>query len=110
VDPIALAILAPLIVAVAAGMVLGWRGFLQPAGTPGPEHYVWVEDDGTVRELTAEEREYVGREHDPTDGNRPYVKARYKSLTPDGRMRGFMYRFDVPGYIRIRKTPNPKEA
>jgi hypothetical protein len=105
VDPITIAILAPLIIAVIAGTVVGWRGFLQPVGTPGPQHYVFVEDDGTVRELTAAEREYLGREYDPTDGARPYVKRRYWSRTPDGKMHGFMYRFDVPGYIRILKTP-----
>ena len=69
--------------------------------------YVWVEDDGTVRELTAQEREYVTRKFDPTDGNRPYVKSRYKALTPDGKMRGFLERRDVPLFVRIRKTPSP---
>ena len=48
--------------------------------------YVSVEDDGTVRELSREEQGYLKEEFHPNDGARPYIKSRYNSKTPDGKI------------------------
>lgn len=63
--------------------------------------YVCVKDDGSVRELDDDEREYLSSEFGPTDGNRPYVKLTYESRTPDGRLSGYLSRRRVPRRIEI---------
>lgn len=66
--------------------------------------YVHVNDDGTVRELYKDEVEYLNEEFHPTDGARPYIKSRYKSLTPDKRMSGFIQRNRVPKKVEIKNV------
>lgn len=58
--------------------------------------FVYVENNGTVRELKNEEIEYLKEEFYPNDGGRPYIKTSYKDLTPDGKISGFIYRIRVP--------------
>ncbi|WP_375324154.1 hypothetical protein [Flagellimonas sp. GZD32] len=70
----------------------------------GKFEFVYVENDGTVRELDKEEIEYLQTEFEPTDGNRPYIKSSYDQLAPDRKMRGFLYRSQVPKEIEIIKT------
>jgi hypothetical protein len=65
--------------------------------------YVYVELDGSVRELNEDEVEYLTTDFIPSDGNRPYIKYRYKELTPDGKIYGFIKRNRVPKRIEIRK-------
>jgi hypothetical protein len=65
--------------------------------------FVYVEDNGTVRELDNEEVEYLKEEFLPNDGGRPYIKTSYKDLTPDGKIGGFIYRIRVPKNIIITK-------
>ena len=64
------------------------------------DHFVYVEDDGSVRELTAEEAEYLATPSHPADGGRPYIKSRYKARTPGGALGGFLRRSDVPTHLR----------
>ncbi|MGH9942486.1 MAG: hypothetical protein ACRD9R_09050 [Pyrinomonadaceae bacterium] len=71
---------------------------------PGFE-YVYVEDDGSARELDADEREYLNTKFDPTDGARPYVKFQFESLTPDGRLSGYLQRRQLPKRIPISLPP-----
>ena len=52
--------------------------------------YVHVEENGTVRELSREEKGYLKETFDPADGARPYIKSRYESKTPDGKIHGFI--------------------
>ncbi|WP_282081448.1 hypothetical protein [Aquimarina algiphila] len=66
--------------------------------------YVHVNDDGTVRELYKDEVEYLNEEFHTTDGARPYIKSRYKSLTPDKRMSGFIQRNRVPKKVEIKNV------
>jgi len=63
--------------------------------------YVHVELDGTVREFDDEEKKYLKTEFEPSDGARPYIKRRYKSLTPDGKMSGYIDRRRVPKNMEI---------
>ncbi len=63
--------------------------------------YVYIEADGSVRELKEEERDYLTEVFSPNDGARPYIKNRYSELTPDGKLNGFINRRRVPASIKI---------
>ena len=68
--------------------------------------YLYVEEDGSARELSADEAEYLATAFDPSDGGRPYIKDRYSSRTPVGRLRGFLERKELPADVRVRpKSP-----
>lgn len=66
--------------------------------------YVYVENDGTVRELDKDEIEYLQTEFEPTDGARPYVKNSYNQLTPNKKILGFLHRSKVPKEMEIINT------
>ena len=74
-----------------------------------PYPYVHVEDDGSFRELYDHEKKYLEEKFYPTDGNRPYVKLRYKSKTPDGRLRGFCSRKKLPKGLVSGEKPIPRK-
>ena len=67
-------------------------------------NFVLVEDDGTARDLTAEEMAYLNTEFDPADGARPYIKMRYGSRTPDGLLGGFLLKRKLPARVVPRKV------
>jgi hypothetical protein len=69
------------------------------------QQFVYIENDGTARELTEDEKEYLNTEFHPTDGARPYIKFRYRSLTPDGKMHGFLWRRRLPRGMPVAKPP-----
>ncbi|HUQ27183.1 MAG TPA: hypothetical protein VM051_01235 [Usitatibacter sp.] len=58
--------------------------------------FVFVNEDGSVRELTAEEAAFLNTEFHPADSGRPYIKSGYNARTPDGRLKGFLPRSEVP--------------
>ncbi len=66
--------------------------------------FVYVENNGTVRELDNEEIEYLQTEFQPGDGARPYIKSTYKQRTPNNKMFGYILRDDVPDNIEIIRT------
>jgi hypothetical protein len=66
--------------------------------------YVFIEADGTVRELNNEEEKYLTEVFWPNDGDRPYIKTRYWDRTADGKLSGFILRKRVPGGMRITKN------
>ena len=69
---------------------------------PGPGFkYIKVNEDGTAREVTQEERDYLTQKFDPGDGARPYIKFGYESRTPDGKLKGFLKRRHLPQNIVI---------
>lgn len=77
------------------------------------ERFVWVNDDGGTRELSPEECKYLATPFDGFDSGRPYVKEEYQSLTPDGRMRGFLELRRLPRELhhRVRRggfAPPPR--
>jgi len=65
--------------------------------------YVFIETDGTVRELDQEEEKYLIEVFSPNDGARPYIKTRYWKKTPDGKLSGYILRTRVPSKIPIMK-------
>jgi hypothetical protein len=64
-------------------------------------HYVYINDDGSARELDDDEKEYLNSKFHGADGARPYIKFRYESLTPDGRIGGYLERRQLPSVIEI---------
>ncbi len=63
--------------------------------------YVYVNQDGSVRELSPNEQEYLKEEFSPGDGARPYIKSSYKSQDGWGSMSGFIPRKKVPSNVTI---------
>ncbi|WP_417556933.1 hypothetical protein [Mesoflavibacter zeaxanthinifaciens] len=63
--------------------------------------YVFVEENGTVRELYRHEKSYLKESFLPNDGARPYIKLRYKSKGLDGKINGFILRKRIPKNINI---------
>ena len=70
-----------------------------------PYPYVYVENDGSVRELHAEERAYLEEPFHPTDGGQPYVKWRYRSRDGWGDLQGYCQRSKVPRTIVPQPAP-----
>jgi len=84
---------------------------LRPGGSAAPkpsEALVWINADGTARELTAAEKNYVDTEFSPFDGARPYIKSRYAQRNGWGELSGYVQRKEVPDGIPI--SPAPPDA
>jgi hypothetical protein len=67
---------------------------------PGFE-YVYVENDGTVREVSEDDQAYLNTHFSPGDGGRPSIKTRYKSRNGWGNISGFIPRRRVPRQLPI---------
>jgi hypothetical protein len=65
--------------------------------------FILVQDDGTARELTADERDHLNGDYALGDGNLPYIKGSYLSRTPDNRIGGYLLRRKLPNHVAIRK-------
>ena len=63
--------------------------------------YVYVEDEGSVREVYKDEEDYLNQKFEGADGSRPYIKNKYDQKTPDGKISGYILRRRVPQNIRI---------
>jgi len=88
----------------------------RPVVTPAessaiPYPYIYVESDGTARELHAGEREYLETPYHPADGARPYVKRDYETRDGWGDLAGFYLRAKLPTGIVLRSAPadNPNK-
>lgn len=67
--------------------------------------YVYVEVDGTARELHADERTYLETEFHGADGARPYIKSSYKQRDGWGELSGYLKRSKVPVGTSIKPAP-----
>jgi hypothetical protein len=74
------------------------------AAVPSADALVYVDEDGSVRELTASEQTYVTTEFSPLDGARPYIKLNYLDRTARG-LQGFLLRGAVPDGMSIHPAP-----
>ena len=74
-----------------------------------PYPYVLVADDGSYCELEIEDKEYLQQEFSGGDGARPYVKSRYWSKTPDGKLGGYLNRKKLPKSLVVGKIPPPRK-
>ena len=73
------------------------------ASTAADAHtrFVYVEDDGSARELSHHQCAYLATAFEPFDGGRPYIKESYNARTPDKRLRGYLERRKLPRRIRV---------
>ena len=71
-----------------------------------PYPYVFVENDGSVRELHSEERKYLETPFSPFDGGRPYTKEDYQSRDGWKSLKGFCPRSKIPNGMRIAGAPD----
>ena len=74
-------------------------------GEPEPYAHVYVNADGSARELHAKERTYLETRFDPFDGARPYVKRSYSQKDGWGEIEGFLQRSKLPKGTRIHTAP-----
>lgn len=63
--------------------------------------FVYVNQDGSVRELSPAEQTYLSKEFSGGDSGRPYIKSSYKSRDGWGSLSGFIERGKVPARIKI---------
>lgn len=86
----------------AVGLLVVFARWIGASPKSGAD-YVYVEDDGSVRDLAIEEIEYLDTDFLPNDGGRPYIKGRYSQRTPDGRLGGYLPRRKVPSRRRLAR-------
>lgn len=80
--------------------ILAWR-FLPRRGPEPGFKYVYVNQDGTARELSPDEQSYLSQEFSGFDGGRPYIKSAYGSRDGWGSRSGYIERRRVPLRVRI---------
>jgi len=68
------------------------------------EALVYVNEDGSVRELTEAEKTYVDTEFSALDGARPYIKSRYFDRTASG-IQAYLPRSQLPRGMSIDPPP-----
>ena len=71
-----------------------------------PDDFVYVNQDGSVRELSQDESAYVSETFHPADGARPYIKRKQSSKDGWGSLSGFLLRRKVPQGVLIERC-NP---
>jgi len=64
--------------------------------------YVYVNDDGSVRELSPDEKDYLETPFHPADSGRPYIKSNYKAKDGWGSISGFCSRTVLPKHIKVK--------
>ena len=67
---------------------------------------VYINEDGSARELTEADKRYVDTEFSPLDGARPYIKSHYSQRTALGEIRGYLPRSEVPEHVSINPAPS----
>ncbi len=70
-----------------------------------PYPYVYVNNDGTVRELHKSERADLETPFHPFDSGQPYIKSSYQKKDGRGRVCGFCRRSYIPSNIKILDAP-----
>jgi hypothetical protein len=67
--------------------------------------YIYVNADGTARELHARERAYLETEYKGGDGAMPYIKDSYEERNGWGEIRGFLARAALPAETPVADAP-----
>jgi len=70
-----------------------------------PYPYLYVNADGSARELHADERTLLETPFYPADGARPYVKSNYAQKNDWGEITGFLERSKLPRGTPILAAP-----
>jgi hypothetical protein len=84
---------------------------------PDPSEYIYVNQDGSARQLSDSERNYLSTEFAPKDGGRPYIKANYESRDGWGSLSGFLPFSKLPSAVAVQpvnpdyveQPPDPQE-
>ena len=85
---------AAVLAAVSFGMFLRFkRGRVAMRAV---DEFVYVNQDGSVRELSSDERQYLSQDFHGSDGGRPYIKASYKAQDGWGSVSEFLSRTQLP--------------
>lgn len=81
-------------------LIFAWK--TRPRRRPEPGFkYIFVNLDGSARELSEGERAYLNTDFKGADGNRPYIKLNYESVDGSGNIYGFLSRRQLPSEIKI---------
>lgn len=75
------------------------------AASQHPYPFVFVNADGSARELHPAERGYLETPFAGSDGGRPYVKSKYDSRDGWGSIAGFLPRLELPEHLSIGAAP-----
>lgn len=92
--------------ALAAAVVIGliaylvWKLGPRRRAEPGFK-YVYVNQDGSVREVSPGEQAYLSEDFPGWDSSRPYIKTSYESSDGWGSQSGFIERRRVPSRLPI---------
>ncbi len=70
-----------------------------------PYPYVFIEENGNVRELHPRERRFFEMPMEPTDGSRPYIKRSYAYRDRYGLFSGYCLRTKIPSHLMIQDAP-----
>ena len=84
---------------------LGYAIVSQDEAKLVPYPYVYVKDDGTVRELHQNERDYLEKPFRPADSARPHVKGSYGERDGWGSRNGFCLRSKIPPNVPVLPPP-----
>lgn len=72
--------------------------------------YVQIRDDGSAHELGPWDAAYLATDFHGGDGGRPYIKESYETRTPDGRLRGFLERRQLPANVVVQPYVPPETS
>lgn len=64
--------------------------------------FVWVDDDGSARELNAEELGHLNTDFQPGDIGQPHIKGSYATRTRGEPASGFLLRSRLPQDVSVR--------
>lgn len=70
-----------------------------------PYAYIYVNSDGSARELHPDERQYLETPFHPGDGARPYIKNNYTQKDGWGKITGYMRRSKLPQTLQVEPAP-----
>lgn len=70
-----------------------------------PYPYVFIEENGEVRDLHTRERRFFETPMYPTDGSMPYIKKSYYHRDRYGSISGYCRRSQIPTYLKIQGPP-----
>jgi len=94
-DPLLIATIAVIVI---VGLV--WKFGPRRGKEPGFK-FVYVNQDGSARELSPGEQAYLSEQFPGGDSSRPYIKSSYESHDGWGSQSGFIERRRVPSRITI---------
>jgi hypothetical protein len=70
-----------------------------------PYPCIYVNADGSARELHPDNRKYLETPFSPSDGGRPYVKDSYSQKNGWGDIKGFSNRSKLPEGVHVHPGP-----